>query len=208
MFHLRLLADCVDRLDKIKIWEACRATSAAFTYLRPITIDGYLYRDGGLKFNNPVQYVYNEAREIWPDRDVRIISIGTGLCKTRTWDPKLITIIQDLADEATDLEKAAQEFYRRNNAAMAKAWLYFRFNVPKLGNVGLDEVDRMKELEKHTLQYLDDGETGEKVSEMLAALEGQLRSLPKTPLADIANAEGHKNVSATQLEDRFGALRS
>lgn len=77
------MANDVHRFDKIKIWEAYRATSAAFTSFKPVAVDGYLYRDDGLKSNNPVGHVYNEARQIWPARDVCVVSIGLGSVRQR-----------------------------------------------------------------------------------------------------------------------------
>ena len=41
-------------LPEIKIWEAARATSAAPTYFKPITVGNYTLLDGGLGANNPL----------------------------------------------------------------------------------------------------------------------------------------------------------
>jgi Patatin-like phospholipase len=80
-----------DRPDEkpVKIWEAIRATSAAPTYFDSITINGEEYIDGGFGCNNPSRVVYNEARKIWPGRDIGcVISIGTGIPKVQAI-PKL-----------------------------------------------------------------------------------------------------------------------
>lgn len=62
-----------------KIWEACRATSAAPTYFPAIEINGHTYYDGGVISNNPVKEVYEEAKDMGLKAQVgAIVSIGTG----------------------------------------------------------------------------------------------------------------------------------
>jgi hypothetical protein len=85
----------------ITIKEACRATSAAPTYLPPMDIGGVEYWDGGLLNNNPVDQVWDARFDLdaaqqqvtAPDgstqieyRDPRVLvmlSLGTGVCNTR-----------------------------------------------------------------------------------------------------------------------------
>ncbi|KAL5350079.1 hypothetical protein ACLOAV_005116 [Pseudogymnoascus australis] len=66
--------------EECKVWEACRATSAAPTFFDPIQMGPYKqsFIDGGLRYNNPIVKVYGEAQEIWPDRTIVATSIGTG----------------------------------------------------------------------------------------------------------------------------------
>lgn len=72
--------------DTCAIWEAARATSAAPTFFKPITIESPLpkatYVDGGLQNNNPAELARAEAQKIWPKaKRFCIISIGTGRVK-------------------------------------------------------------------------------------------------------------------------------
>ena len=68
--------------DECTIWEACRATSAATAFFDPITTGkfGQKFADGAVAYNNPIQLVYREAYDFWPDRmaTARILSVGTG----------------------------------------------------------------------------------------------------------------------------------
>ena len=70
--------------SKCTIWEAARATSAAPSFFKPMTIENppppITYVDGGLGYNNPAQLVLVEARRIWnsKNKDVCLVSIGTG----------------------------------------------------------------------------------------------------------------------------------
>lgn len=54
--------------DKVKLWEAARATSAATSFFEPMFIDGSKYWDGGVGANNPVDRLWREAKEAFgPD---------------------------------------------------------------------------------------------------------------------------------------------
>jgi patatin-like phospholipase/acyl hydrolase len=69
--------------NKCFIWEAARATSAAPTLFKPITIKvpppDTTFVDGGLTYNNPGELALQEARRIWSDSaDYCLVSIGTG----------------------------------------------------------------------------------------------------------------------------------
>lgn len=65
-----------------KIWEACRATSAAPIYFPtfPLQIGEKTYNliDGGVYLNNPAVYAYHSARKLWPDEELVLLSLGTG----------------------------------------------------------------------------------------------------------------------------------
>jgi predicted acylesterase/phospholipase RssA len=72
--------------DMCAIWEAARATSAAPTFFKPITIESPLpratYVDGGLQNNNPTELARAEAQKIWPKaKRFCIVSVGTGRLK-------------------------------------------------------------------------------------------------------------------------------
>lgn len=69
---------------KCAIWEAARATSAAPSFFKPMTIENppppITYVDGGLGYNNPSQLALLEAQRIWntKNKDMCLVSIGTG----------------------------------------------------------------------------------------------------------------------------------
>ena len=52
------------------VWQAARATSAAPTFFKPISIDrprpAITYIDGGMGYNNPSELALNEAKRLWP----------------------------------------------------------------------------------------------------------------------------------------------
>lgn len=66
----------------IMMSEAARATSAAPTYFEPHQV-AFVERlatlvDGGVYINNPALSAYAEARRLWGDEDLLVVSLGTG----------------------------------------------------------------------------------------------------------------------------------
>ena len=62
--------------------EAARATSAAPTYFEPATLEwaseSRTLIDGGVFMNSPSVSAYAEARKLFPDDEISMLSIGTG----------------------------------------------------------------------------------------------------------------------------------
>lgn len=74
------------RPSECTLWQAARATSAASTFFKPISIDrprpSIAYIDGGMGYNNPSEIALTEARRIWPAcPQFGLVSIGTGRAK-------------------------------------------------------------------------------------------------------------------------------
>ena len=61
---------------------ACLATAAAPTYFQPQ--GGFI--DGGVHANNPAMCAFSEAKKLWTNEDVLVVSLGTGN-HTRPIDP-------------------------------------------------------------------------------------------------------------------------
>ena len=75
--------------SKCAIWEAARATTAAPSFFKSMTIQKpappITYIDGGLGYNNPSQLAIQEAQRIWGvGKRFCIISIGTGQQSARS----------------------------------------------------------------------------------------------------------------------------
>lgn len=65
------------------LWEVARATSAAPTYLAPAQIQRgglrpWMLIDGGVYANNPALCAYAEVRQLEPDAEILLVSLGTG----------------------------------------------------------------------------------------------------------------------------------
>ncbi|KAI9853123.1 MAG: hypothetical protein M1824_001536 [Vezdaea acicularis] len=146
--------------DECKVWEACRATSAAPTFFDPIQIGKYgqVFADGGMLYNNPVQLTHREASNIWPGRGQLLISIGTGSAPGKSLKGNLKTVIDRMQEIVTETEQTANDFYHDHND-MVENHLYYRFNVTNgLADIGLEEYREIRAMADATQTYLDNGE--------------------------------------------------
>ncbi|KAG6906706.1 hypothetical protein DXG01_012530 [Tephrocybe rancida] len=160
------------------IWEAARATSAAPTYLPPITIKGVEFVDGGLHFNNPSLLLLLEANAVLGiDKAgfgiVRhlelLLSIGTGMqpnIAIRGLPVNAVgtgLYIKSILDASREIMTDTQ---RTHNLLQAMLYgnedkKYFRFNVgSKVGDnwepmIELDDYQGMPKLVNLTKTYLD-----------------------------------------------------
>lgn len=148
--------------DSCKIWEACRATSAATTFFDPITIGPYGQRfaDGAVKYNNPIQLLHREAENIWPDRfkDAIFVSLGTGSAPSPALEGNILSIAQALKNIVVQTESTADDFFT-DHSAMTEQDLLYRFNVYHgLADVGLEEYKESRRIADATHAYMTGGE--------------------------------------------------
>lgn len=154
--------------DRVKIWEAVRATSAATGFFEPITIDDQTFIDGATTANNPTKQVWLEAEDIWRDpKDHKwtledhvecVVSIGTGIASFKSLGDSVPRVVKALVKIATDCEQVAEEF-RREHRSLDQRHRLFRFNARGLEDVGLEEVSKMGAIESATHGYLGTQET-------------------------------------------------
>lgn len=71
-----------DDCKSILLKEAARATTAAPTYFEPALLSHkektLKLIDGGVYCNNPSLLAYTEAKKLWPNEDIFLLSLGTG----------------------------------------------------------------------------------------------------------------------------------
>jgi len=148
-------------LDRVKIWEAARATSAASSFFEPLVIDGKTFADGATGANNPVYEMWAEAlsqfsidNESSLETNIKcLVSIGTGVPSPKPFGPGLKDIFMALKTIATEVEATAKQF-QRQHPFLDKQGALFRFNVLHgLGDIGLEEADRLGDIEACTYQY-------------------------------------------------------
>ncbi|QRW02518.1 patatin-like phospholipase protein [Ceratobasidium sp. AG-Ba] len=185
------------------IWQAARATSAAPTFFKPASIEEHgismTFLDGGLRCNNPIRELLDEASSYKPfkGRPVScILSIGTGKRGTASLSgagiiPKLqlLGVINMLKKIALDCEKVEQDV-----ASQLKATpnTYFRFNVDHgLQKIGLQEWDAMDDLVQHTNAYKE----GHDVS---SAIDRAVSSLMRTEWSDMITIERAAGLCGTR----------
>lgn len=164
-------------LDECKIWQACRATSAATTFFDPIKIGSsdQAFIDGAIIYNNPVQLVRCEAKLLWPADQLMIISIGTGSPPGKPFHGSLMNVAAAVKKIVTQTERTAHDFYKQNTD-LVESGCYYRFNVTHgLPDVGLEEWREVGAITDFTETYLEDGEVASKrkacVNKMLQVLK-------------------------------------
>lgn len=141
----------------VKIWKVGRATSAAPTYFRPITIEGMKYIDGGLMANNPAKLSWAEVSSMHryhpsgkcsaSNGGIRfLVSMGTGKQADQHIRsgagpiPKIRSIIKKGIREMTNPEPIHQYLEVATGRADNHPDMYYRFNVETgLENMKLDE---------------------------------------------------------------------
>lgn len=62
----------------VKCVDVVNATSAAPAYFPSHRLDDKVLIDGGVCVNNPTMCAYVDAKRLWPDEEIFILSIGTG----------------------------------------------------------------------------------------------------------------------------------
>jgi predicted acylesterase/phospholipase RssA len=64
--------------ENYKMSDVALGTSAAPTYFSPAQVAGKTLVDGGVVANNPATLAIAEARRLWPNEELLLVSVGTG----------------------------------------------------------------------------------------------------------------------------------
>jgi hypothetical protein len=150
-----------DLVNSVKIWEACRATSAASSFFDPIAVGrfGEEFVDGATGANNPVRELWDQAQLAWGPEPLEgkvkcLVSIGTGMPSLKPFKDDVFHIGETLIAIATETEQTAERF-RREKSLLDSTGRYYRFNVLHgLEDVGLEESKKVKEMAAATRRYI------------------------------------------------------
>jgi predicted acylesterase/phospholipase RssA len=148
-------------LNSTKIWQACRATSAATSFFDPIAVGPFHeeFVDGALGANNPVYALWTQAQDMWGADQLQgklkcLVSVGTGMPNKKPFRDDILHVSSSLAALATETEKTAQQF-RRDKSNLDDEGRYYRFNVVRgLEDVGLEESKKKREIAAATSRYV------------------------------------------------------
>jgi predicted acylesterase/phospholipase RssA len=145
------------KFNKIKIWDAARATSAAPFYFPTAVIAGQKFWDGGLANNNPVQEVWAEAESLFPDKLINcFVSLGTGFSERKP-RKSLLPVLgkgKKILKSVTNTQRVHYQVLERTTA---KGISYFRFNISTAQDeIGLADYHLQSTLEGYTNTYLAD----------------------------------------------------
>ena len=128
--------------------------------------------DGGLRANNPIEKVLDQAHQLFhpSDQISCILSIGTGKLERANYEPGYIprTLIDTLVKASTDCEATHQKMKQFFGSCDV---LYFRFNVEQgLQDVALDDWNRLGEVKTLTVNYLNEVGNKKKLEAIAEAL--------------------------------------
>ena len=115
----------------MEAWKVASATSAAPTFFPAIKINNDWFIDGAISSNNPVLIAYAEAKKLWANENIKILSIGTGYDdrpykgnKTKNWGifswlrGGIIQVLMESNSEHLIAESLFKENYLRVNSKL------------------------------------------------------------------------------------------
>jgi predicted acylesterase/phospholipase RssA len=169
-----------DLLNSARIWEACRATSAATSFFDPIAVGrfGEEFVDGATGANNPVREVWDQAQLVWGPEPLEgrvkcLVSIGTGVPSLKPFKDDVLHIGETLVAIATETEQTAERF-RRERQLLDSTGRYYRFNVVRgLEEIGLEEAAKVKEMAAATRQYIASQEVHKQMQACAGSVAGR-----------------------------------
>ncbi|KAH8595465.1 ankyrin repeat-containing domain protein [Bisporella sp. PMI_857] len=169
-----------DLLNSVRIWEACRATSAASSFFDSIAVGRYKeeFVDGALGANNPVMELWDQAQVMCASEQLEgrvkcLVSIGTGVPSLKPFPDDLLHIGETLVAIATETERTAERF-QRDKAYLDNGGRYFRFNVVRgLEDLGLEESAKAKDIAAATRRYVASQETFKQMHACAGTLRDQ-----------------------------------
>ncbi|KAH2010646.1 hypothetical protein KXV43_007815 [Aspergillus fumigatus] len=165
----------------LRIWEAGRATSAAPSFFDPLVIFDPVLRfervflDGALGANNSVAQMWFHAKMLW-EEDLKsrlgcLVSLGTGMRSETEFTGGFIQELKLRKRTLTDSEFEADTF-AYEHYDLVEEHRYFRFNVSNaLGDIGLEEVQKMDKIVSETRTYLADDAVREEIALCAATLQ-------------------------------------
>lgn len=124
-----------ERNKRTPAYQAVMASAAAPTYFAPREFNNKNLTDGAMVANNPTACAYAEALKLWPEEEIKIISLGTGEIRksysnnwSRNWG--LLDWAKRVADVILDGGIDAVDYQMR----------LLSVNNPKLSYMRINEV--------------------------------------------------------------------
>jgi hypothetical protein len=151
-----------DLFNSVKVWEACRATSAATSFFDPFAIGKYgeEFVDGALGANNPVEELWNQAQLIWGPEPLEgkvqcLVSIGTGVPPLKPLQDDVFHLHESLVAIASETQQTAEKF-QRDKSYLDSSGRYFRFNVTRgLEHIQLEDSKKRADIAAATGTYIE-----------------------------------------------------
>ncbi|KAL2886164.1 Vegetative incompatibility protein HET-E-1 [Ceratocystis lukuohia] len=191
------------RLAGCKVWEVARATSAAVNFFDSIKLgrDGIEFVDASYGYSNPSEVLIEEAKKQFPDREMVVLSLGTGLGDVVEISDSKDSVITALLKMATTSKHT--DLRLRN--AYGNTGVYHRFNVENgLRDTTILDCHNMSKISAHTINYLN--ENAQAVKRFVAAFTMRARHNEKDKecLADLHVTD--PRTDKKEIESKKGGL--
>lgn len=197
--------------DETKIWEAARATSAAPTFFKSISVGNpkIKYIDAGLGFNNPSEQGRREALKLYRNDIGLLISIGTGrlsivaLGRDAIRLPFGLGLKLSLAKALSKLYTSAEAIHDSLLDCFPGTDVYTRFNVDRgMEDIGLGEWDKEDRIAAATAAYLNNGT----IPQMKDNAVTRLRQLSHRPIEILVSAKEFTALEEGQLDSEYPSM--
>ncbi len=164
--------------DRVKVWEAARARSAATTFFDEVTLgpNKRVFLDGATGANIPVRELWVEAQNVRRSRPLQeqiqcIVSIGTGMPFAQGFKSDAFNIVGTLQTLPIEIERTASSFAAEyedlNNRGS-----YVRLNVQQgLQDVNVEDAESKSTISAMTEEYA----SGREVRKILLSFTERVR---------------------------------
>lgn len=162
-------------------WEAMHGTIAAPTYIDPnggrdrksVIAPGLV--DYGMAKNNPIRDLFYECRKLYSyaNDTMIVVSIGTGSGLNR--EREVHDMANSVQERKAEAGFAGEKFEADMRELRERGWMkYFRFNVPDLHDIPLNESGSLDQVKEKTHAYLAIPEIGQRFYDCIDAIVGLL----------------------------------
>lgn len=154
-----------------KIWETARATTAISTIFDRFEVKAKdsVAELGLPTSHNSINNLYDEARMLWPEREILLVSISAGTAPGQKFWGRLGASINAVARNSADADAIAHAFELQQAATSVKTPLY-RFSADNLEDIGLEEHDAVADVEAAIQGYLEGMEVQDRLGHCAADL--------------------------------------
>ncbi|KAL2884710.1 Vegetative incompatibility protein HET-E-1 [Ceratocystis lukuohia] len=190
-------------LTECKVWEVARATSAAIDFFDPIKLgcDDIEFIDASYGYSNPCEVLTMEAKNQFPDREMSILSISTGLGDVVEISDSKDSVLNALLKMATTSKYTDLKL----RTAYSDTGVYHRFNVDNgLRDTTISDCHDTSRISAHTNNYLR--ENTHAVERFVTAFKNRIYHSKEDMkcLSDLYVTESHKNKQ--EIEQKKGGL--
>jgi hypothetical protein len=129
---------------------------ASSTFFEPFRLqaEDHTFEFGASRHQNPVEFVYREARALWSGGDILLVSIGAGGAPQNKFSGSLGASIEAVGQISIDAERMARNFETAHTGTSSRT-SYYRFNaLDSLADVGLEEHETLYLMESITQRHL------------------------------------------------------